>query len=670
MKASGPRPRKRPALDRITWRVVACQVPLILVLVAGTLYWIEGHTERVLGEATRQLGREAVLLAASAIRHPTTPGSEPPALVSAASLPEGGSSVEVVNSDREVVYSSDPAVQGLTRRFTDVPCVSCHLAGSAVASADTVVVAEPGAAPFRVFAARVDSGPDCQACHPAGGSLGMAYLRRPIASEQGVIRTIRIGLLAVCLLAVAFTAVSTRQLLRRRRPGGPQPPTGGASSLRPASPPGPQDRPAPADVGPGGEAPEETAERLRESLQRIEQQRDELSTLYFITDQLSRSVQPNLVCRRAVELAGSVIGTPCVLIAGHFHADSRAFHGTVTYHRPDGSIVERPYPDPDVEEAAPYFSAATVDRWLRGELDGVVHIREGGTAAYPLERHGRRLGLILAPARGRDQSPDGRSTAANPEVVQVARKHLAIALEMWELQRERLQEERLAAIGQTVAGLSHCMKNTLGGLRGGQYIIERAASLNDPEKLRKGIGVLSSAVRHIERLTHDMVFYAADRPLAFKAADPNETMREVVELLEENARTKGVELRTDLDSRVGPVLLDEGAVYRAVLNLVTNAIDACLDSESGRTVTVKSLAETDSIRLTVQDNGVGIAREHLRRLTERFFTTKGSKGTGLGLPVVQKIAELHGGALEIESVLGEGSAFHLRIPRKDAPAGQ
>jgi signal transduction histidine kinase len=244
----------------------------------------------------------------------------------------------------------------------------------------------------------------------------------------------------------------------------------------------------------------------------------------------------------------------------------------------------------------------------------------------------------------------------------VARKHLAVALELSELQRERLQQERLAAIGQTVAGLSHCMKNTLNGLKGGKFVIERALTTNNPDKFQKGLTVLTNAIRHIERLTLDMLFYAGEKSLDLKPGNPNETMQEVVDLLEDNASGKGIDLKAELDSGVKPILMDRHALYRAFLNLVTNAIDACVESETGNRVVLRSRLQNDSILLTVEDNGVGIPEDMLRRVTERFFTTKSSEGTGLGLPVVQKIAQQHGGTLEVESVWGKGSAFHIRIP--------
>ena len=110
---------------------------------------------------------------------------------------------------------------------------------------------------------------------------------------------------------------------------------------------------------------------------------------------------------------------------------------------------------------------------------------------------------------------------------------------------------------------------------------------------------------------------------------------------------------------------DRDTIYRAILNLVTNAIDACTESESGDSVVVRTRSETDRIVLTVEDNGIGMSEEIRSRLFRRFFSTKAGKGTGLGLPVVRKIVEEHGGNVEVESEPGHGSAFHLYLPRSE-----
>lgn len=422
----------------------------------------------------------------------------------------------------------------------------------------------------------------------------------------------------------------------------------------PAKPLGPPDIP---------QSPETLSAKLQEFAHQLEEQRNDLKTIYYIADQLSRSIQPKMLSRRVVELTKSVFGSTCVLIAGHFHQESYAFHGTVTYPEPGGAIVERPFPDEGVK-AVPFYSASIVGRWIRGELDGVIRFRVEPTVAYPLQRHGRRLGLILAPAVDRHASRDSGRTRMNPEIVQAARQHLAVALELSELQREQLQQERLAAIGQTVASLAHYLKNVLNGLKGGEYVIERAIKKHNPEKLQKGMSVLRSSIRHIESLTYDMLYYAGNRSLSLEPVNPNEIMKEVLESFEEIASGKGIEIQSSLDEHMIPVPLDRHALYRAVLNLVTNAIDACLESEHGKIVTLKTSLKADYALLTVEDNGIGMTPSALKRAADRFYTTKPSSGTGLGLYVTKKITEQHKGNLEIESVLGHGSSFHIRLPRQ------
>jgi signal transduction histidine kinase len=422
---------------------------------------------------------------------------------------------------------------------------------------------------------------------------------------------------------------------------------------------GANDKTSPPETFP---SPNTDSEKLRESTRLLEKQRNDLKTIYYIADQLSRSIQPKMLCRRVVELTSSVFGSVCVLIAGHFHPESQAFHGTVTYPEPDGNIVERPFPDEGVKKV-PFYNPVIVGRWIRGELDGVIRFRVYPTVAYPLERHGRRLGIILAPATDRQASKESSRGRMNPEIVQAARQHLSVALELSELQREQLQQERLAAIGQTVASLAHYLKNVLNGLKGGEYVIDRAHKNNNLDKIPKGLAILRGSIRHVERMTYDMLYYAGDRDLDRKPANPNEVMLEVFESTEEIAGGKGIKITLRLDERMVPIPLDKNALYRAVLNLVTNAIDACKESERGNSVTLKSSLKTDHVILTVEDNGVGIPPSALRRVTERFYTTKPSSGTGLGLTVTKKITEQHGGRLEIDSVLGHGSAFHIRLPR-------
>ena len=139
-----------------------------------------------------------------------------------------------------------------------------------------------------------------------------------------------------------------------------------------------------------------------------------------------------------------------------------------------------------------------------------------------------------------------------------------------------------------------------------------------------------------------------------------------------------MDIRLDCEDERAKVPLDRHAIHRAVLNLATNAIDACTegDEEPGGVVVLKCRYGPDRVVLSVEDDGVGIPEADLPRVTDRFFTTKPTVGTGLGLPVVVKIADQHGGTLEVQSTPGEGSAFRLHLPvdaqdetRGEAPAG-
>jgi signal transduction histidine kinase len=231
------------------------------------------------------------------------------------------------------------------------------------------------------------------------------------------------------------------------------------------------------------------------------------------------------------------------------------------------------------------------------------------------------------------------------------------------LQRELLENERLAAIGQTVAGLSHTLKNVLNGLRAGQYVLDRAREKGDDEKLRKGLRVTKSSVRRVERLIFDMLYYTKERVPRREPVDPNDIIREVTDELREMAEARGVELRAEVDEGIGMMALDRTSIYRALVDLVTNALDACTESEAGDSVILRSRATPGEVVLTVEDNGIGMSDEVLSNLYTRFFSTKAAGGTGLGLPVVKKIAEEHGGFIKVDSVPGEGSAFHIHLPR-------
>jgi PAS domain S-box-containing protein len=242
--------------------------------------------------------------------------------------------------------------------------------------------------------------------------------------------------------------------------------------------------------------------------------------------------------------------------------------------------------------------------------------------------------------------------------------------ELRRLQRELVQSERLAAIGQTVAGLAHGIKNILHGLKGGSYLVDVGIGRKDEQKLRKGWDMIKRSIERMSNLVMDLLSYSKEREPDYETCAPNEIAGEVCDLMKERAQQGGVDLLRDFDPAIGRVCMDPQTIHTTLLNLVSNALDACLFDESPPKhwrVHVKTASESNrTIRFEVADNGAGMTDEVKARLFTSFFSTKGQRGTGLGLLVTRKLVQEHGGRIEVQSRLGEGTTVVMRLPWREA----
>ncbi|MBW1783693.1 MAG: response regulator [Deltaproteobacteria bacterium] len=237
--------------------------------------------------------------------------------------------------------------------------------------------------------------------------------------------------------------------------------------------------------------------------------------------------------------------------------------------------------------------------------------------------------------------------------------------EIRRLQKELLENERLSAIGQTIAGMGHYIKNILNGLEGGVYMVNTGFKRNKEQLLTKGWAIVQNNVAKISNLAMNMLSYSRGREPELEQCSLNDIAEEVYDLMEEKAREHHIDLTRDFDPSLPECPLDPEGLHRSLLNLVTNAIDACAcDSNKNRdlSITIKTLKEADGIRLDIVDNGVGMTREVQEKLFKRFFSTKGSKGSGFGLLVTRKIIEEQGGRIGFSSDPGKGSRFTIHLP--------
>jgi len=233
------------------------------------------------------------------------------------------------------------------------------------------------------------------------------------------------------------------------------------------------------------------------------------------------------------------------------------------------------------------------------------------------------------------------------------------------LQKELIERERLSAVGQTVAGMAHYIKNILNGLEGGIYMVNTGLKKDKQPLLTKGWGIVQNNVAKISDLVMDMLTYSREREPELESCSPNHIAQDVFDLMDEKAKRYNIKLVKDFDPSIDICFLDPAGLHRCLLNLVTNAIDACVfdgNKEKNWCVTIKTQKVGDGIRFDVSDNGMGMTKEIQEKIFERFFTTKGSKGSGFGLLVTQKTIEEHGGRVSFESDAGKGTTFSLHLP--------
>jgi PAS domain S-box-containing protein len=238
--------------------------------------------------------------------------------------------------------------------------------------------------------------------------------------------------------------------------------------------------------------------------------------------------------------------------------------------------------------------------------------------------------------------------------------------EIKRLEQELVKSERLAAIGQTVAGLAHGIKNILHGLKGGSYLVDIGINKDDAVKLKKGWEMIKRNVARTSNLVMDLLSYAKEREPQYETCEPNLIAEDVIGLVQDKAREHRVEILPEFDDTIGEVSMDPNTIHEVLLNLMSNAVDACLFDEltdKKWQVRLSTSKEQDHrIRFEVTDNGAGMDEEVMQKLFTSFFSTKGHRGTGLGLMVTRKLIEEHGGDIQVDSQPGKGTTFSFYLP--------
>jgi signal transduction histidine kinase len=232
--------------------------------------------------------------------------------------------------------------------------------------------------------------------------------------------------------------------------------------------------------------------------------------------------------------------------------------------------------------------------------------------------------------------------------------------------RQLIEAERMAAVGQTVAELSHTIKNIANALKGSIFVLGKGIELDEKEYLMQGWRMVAENVERIKNLSLDLLHYGKYGRANFQIIRPSAPAEEVLQLMAAKAGQAGVELRPELQTDLPPMALDPEGIHRCLMNLVENAIDACRGhsgAEGPKRVCLGVRRTADGgVAYCVSDNGSGMEESVKERLFQGFFSTKGTDGTGLGLMMTRRIISQHDGAIEVRSRPGEGTTVTLRLP--------
>jgi signal transduction histidine kinase len=399
-----------------------------------------------------------------------------------------------------------------------------------------------------------------------------------------------------------------------------------------------------------------------------------LSIMYEASQAVSHILDINQLLDRIMEL-----------IFRSIEAD----RGCIMVRNPDGGMFEpkavrwREGADPEEKIALSRTIMEHVLREKQGILVSDASRDERFNTGQSIVRYGIRE-VICVPMKGRHEtlgvlyldtystardvvarsSPTGKFTEDHLALAIAIGHQAALAVEETRYHQAMVQAERLAAIGQTIAALSHHIKNILQGLRSGSEILKMGLTDKDDGLLQQGWKIVEKNQAKIYDLVMDMLSYSKEREPAVEETDLNQVVRDVLDLMAGRVREIGAKLEAKYDETLPPVQVDPEGMHRALLNIITNALDAVEDRKSPHVAVATTIHDPEEgwVRVLVLDNGVGIPPHKLGEIFRPFVSTKGAKGTGLGLAVSRKILREHGGDILVQSQPGKGSKFILRIP--------
>ena len=237
--------------------------------------------------------------------------------------------------------------------------------------------------------------------------------------------------------------------------------------------------------------------------------------------------------------------------------------------------------------------------------------------------------------------------------------------ELKQAHKRMLHVEKMATIGKMAAVVAHEINNPLSGILTYSRLIKRwieknATGVPRQEEMQGSLDLIAIESKRCGELVKNLLSFSRVSPMNLAWGDLNQVIDRCVRLVDHKMEMAGIQLNLDLASDLPMAHCDPSQIEQVVLAMVINAIDA-MPHEGNLWISTRVTGDSE-IELVIRDDGIGIPAEHLPHIFEPFYTTKESGGSGLGLAISQNIVERHGGTIEVNSVVGQGTTFKILLP--------
>ena len=230
----------------------------------------------------------------------------------------------------------------------------------------------------------------------------------------------------------------------------------------------------------------------------------------------------------------------------------------------------------------------------------------------------------------------------------------------------------LSTLGLMIGTVSHSLKGCLTGLDASLYLIETGFYRNKHARIEEGLDVTKLMVDRIRKLVLDILYYAKERELQLSSIDVWQFAEDVSTSIETRIRAANVEFRCNFPKNLGKMTIDTEIIRPALINILENAMEACIEDSSNKKliITFDVRGEDSQVIFDISDNGPGIEKDQVPNIFRLFYSSKGNKGTGIGLFITRKVIHKHGGRITVDTKPGEGARFTVFLPRNPTTASE